>query len=80
MFRYIAGILLGRRRPSVGNGRHIYPPRFAYLPGNAVAFVAAVIWSSDSVASSRLSRIQPDAIGAFSLVAGILSAVAHVLF
>ena len=47
-----------RRRPSVGNRRHIYPPRFRLSARQAVAFVAALIWSSYSVASSRLGRIR----------------------
>ena len=55
-------------------------PDAAYLPGYAAAFFAGLIWSSYSVASSQLGDVPTDAIGAFSLVAGILSAVAHVLF
>ena len=81
MFLHIAGTLL----EFVGvlllaSGGTFIRPDSAYLPSNAVAFAAALIWSSYSVASSLLGSIQTDAIGAFSLVAGILSAVANTLF
>ena len=81
MFGHTAGTLLGFAGVLLlANAGTFIRPDSAYLRGNAVAFVAALIWSSYSVANSRLGRIPKDAIGAFSLVVGILSAVAHMLF
>lgn len=81
MFRDIAGTFLGFAGVLLlATGATSISPDSAYLPGYAAAFVAALIWSSYSVASSRLGGVPTDAIGAFSLVTGILSALAYMLF
>ena len=79
--RHIVGTLLGFGGVYllVTGGASIRPDP-AYLPGYAAAFFAALIWSTYSVASSRLGDVPTDAIGVFCLVAGALSAVAHLLF
>ena len=38
------------------------------------------MWSTYSVASSRLGDVPTDAIGVFCLAAGVLSLIAHILF
>lgn len=79
--RHIAGTLLGFAGVYllVTGGTSIHPDP-AYLPGYTAAFFAALIWSTYSVASSRLGDVPTDAIGAFCLVAGLLSLIAHVIF
>lgn len=79
--RHVAGTLLGFAGVYllVTGGASIRPDP-AHLPGYAAAFFAALIWSSYSVASSRLGDVPTDAIGAFCLVAGFLSLGAHLAF
>ena len=79
--RHVAGTLLGFAGVYllVTGGAFIRPDP-AYLHGYAAAFAAALIWSTYSVASSRLDDVPTDAIGVFCLVAGVLSLIAHILF
>lgn len=79
--RHIAGALVGFAGVYllVTGGASIRPDT-AHLPGYAAAFLAALLWSSYSVASSRQENVPTDAIGAFCLVAGVLSVVAHLVF
>ncbi|MGB0629295.1 MAG: DMT family transporter [Alphaproteobacteria bacterium] len=79
--RHIAGTLLGLAGVYllVTGGTSIRPDA-EHLPGYAAAFLAALVWSSYSVASSRLGHVPTDAVGAFCLLAGILSAAAHLVF
>tara|TARA_R110000868_G_scaffold36962_7_gene130733 strand:- start:178 stop:1083 length:906 start_codon:yes stop_codon:yes gene_type:complete len=51
-----------------------------HFPGYLSALGAAFVWATFSIASSRLAAVPTDAIGAFCLVAAILSAGAHFLF
>lgn len=55
-------------------------PDPAHLPGYAVALAGALVWATYSIASSRLTKVPTDAIGAFCLVASLLSAAAHLAF
>lgn len=79
--RHVAGALLGFAGAGLlvtgGSALALSPE---HIPGYAAALGAAFIWSSYSVASSRLTTVPTDAIGAFCLVAAFLSAVAHVVF
>lgn len=79
--RHIAGALIGFSGACLlvtgGNG---VMPAPEHLPGYAAALAGALVWASYSVASSRLTSVPTDAIGAFCLVAAILSTGAHLIF
>ena len=79
--RHVAGTLLGFAGVYllVTGGASVRPDP-AYLHGYAAAFAAALMWSTYSVASSRLGDVPTDAIGVFCLAAGVLSLIAHILF
>lgn len=51
----------------------------AHLPGYAFALAAAVIWSTFSLASSRLGHVPSGAVGAFCAVSGALAVFLHTL-
>ena len=55
-------------------------PDAAHLPGYAAGFCAALVWTLYSIASSRMTQVPTDAVGAFCLVAAVLSAGAHLVF
>lgn len=79
--RHIVGALLGFSGACLlvtGGGGFTLDPD--HVPGYAAALGAAFIWSFYSVASSRLSAVPTDAVGAFCLVAAILSTAAHLVF
>lgn len=78
--RHIAGALLGFGGAALlvtGGGLSLEP---AHISGYSAALGAAVVWTIYSIANSRLTTVPTDAIGAFCLVAAILSAAAHLLF
>lgn len=79
--RHIGGALIGFAGACLlvtgGTGIEFDPD---HLPGYAAALGAALIWSTYSLASSRLAAVPTDAIGAFCFVAALLSAVAHLIF
>ena len=79
--RHVAGTLLGFAGVYllVTGGASVRPDP-ACLHGYAAAFAAALMWSTYSVASSRLGDVPTDAIGVFCLAAGVLSLIAHILF
>lgn len=79
--RHIGGALMGFAGAGLlvtGGGSLSLSPD--HLPGYAAALGAAFIWASYSVASSRLTTVPTDAIGAFCLVAALLSVAAHLAF
>ena len=48
--------------------------------GYAFAFLAAIIWSTYSLATNRIGSFPTPAVGVFALVAGLLSLAMHFLF
>jgi len=48
--------------------------------GYAFAFLAAIIWSTYSLATNRIGSFPTPAVGVFALVAGLLSIAMHFLF
>ncbi len=60
-----------------GEGASFNP---AHLPGYALAFAAALVWSGYSVLSRHFSEVPTDAVTGFCLVTGGLATVAHVAF
>ena len=46
----------------------------------AFAFLAAIIWSTYSLATNRIGSFPTPAVGVFALVAGLLSLAMHFLF
>jgi drug/metabolite transporter (DMT)-like permease len=48
-----------------------------FYPGYISAFLAAIVWASYSLASSRVSKNSPANIGLAALISGALSLVAH---
>jgi len=48
--------------------------------GYAFAFLAAIIWSTYSLATNRIGSFPTPAVGVFALVAGLLSMAMHFLF
>ena len=48
-----------------------------HLPGYAFAFAAAVVWSTYSLASSRLGQVPTGAVGAYCAASGVLALVLH---
>jgi drug/metabolite transporter (DMT)-like permease len=79
--RHIAGAVAGFAGACLlvtgGSGFALDP---GHISGYLAALGAAFTWSIYSIASSRLTTVPTDAIGAFCLIAAILSAAAHVLF
>ena len=61
-------------------GEEFLVPAPEHIPGYAAALAAALVWTGYSLASSRLTSVSTDAIGAFCLVAAILSTGAHLAF
>lgn len=51
-----------------------------FYPGYLFAFLAAIIWSTYSLATNRIGSFPTPAVGLFALVAGILSLAMHFLF
>ncbi len=79
--RHIAGALLGFSGACLlVTGENSLLPAPEHIPGYAAALAGALVWASYSVASSRLISVPTDAIGAFCLVAALLSAGAHLAF
>lgn len=79
--RHICGALVGFGGACllVTGGASVAPDP-AHLPGYAAALAGALVWATYSVASSRLTTVPTDAIGAFCLVASLLSTGAHFAF
>lgn len=79
--RHIVGALFGFAGAGLlvtdGTGLSLSPD---HIPGYGAALGAALIWSSYSVANSRLTTVPTDAIGAFCLVSALLSTLAHFAF
>lgn len=79
--RHVAGALVGFSGACLlVTGEASFLPAPEHIPGYAAALAGALVWASYSVASSRLTSVPTDAIGAFCLVAAILSAAAHLVF
>ena len=79
--RHIGGALIGFAGAGLlvtGGTGFAFDP--GHLPGYAAALGAAIIWSTYSIACSRLVTVPTNAVGAFCLVAAILSAGAHLAF
>jgi drug/metabolite transporter (DMT)-like permease len=79
--RHIAGALMGFAGAGLlvtGAAGFTLDPD--HIAGYAAALGAAFVWTTYSLASSRLTSVPTDAIGAFCLVAAILSASAHLAF
>lgn len=51
-----------------------------FYSGYAFAFLAAIIWSTYSLATNRIRSFPTPAVGVFALVAGLLSLAMHFLF
>ena len=51
-----------------------------FYSGYAFAFLAAIIWSTYSLATNRIGNFPTPAVGLFALVAGLLSLAMHLLF
>lgn len=51
-----------------------------FYSGYAFAFLAAIIWSTYSLATNRIGSFPTPAVGVFALVAGLLSLAMHFLF
>ena len=51
-----------------------------FYSGYAFAFLAAIIWSTYSLATNRIGKFPTPAVGLFALVAGLLSLAMHLLF
>lgn len=80
-FRHVAGALIGFSGACLlVTGENSLMPAPEHVPGYAAALAGALVWASYSVASSRLTSVPTDAIGAFCLVAAILSTGAHFTF
>jgi drug/metabolite transporter (DMT)-like permease len=79
--RHIAGAVMGFAGAGLlvtgASGFTLDPDHVA---GYTAALAAAFVWTIYSLASSRLTSVPTDAIGAFCLVAAILSASAHLVF
>jgi drug/metabolite transporter (DMT)-like permease len=79
--RHIAGALAGFSGACLlVTGGNTLMPAPEYIPGYVAALAAGLVWTSYSLASSRLTSVSTNAIGAFCLVAAILSTGAHILF
>ena len=79
--RHVAGALVGFSGACLlVTGQSSLMPAPEHIPGYAAALAGALVWASYSIASSRLTSVPTDAIGAFCLVAAILSTAAHLLF
>ena len=79
--RHIAGALAGFSGACLlVTGGNTLMPAPEYIPGYVAALAAGLVWTGYSLASSRLTSVSTNAIGAFSLVAAILSTGAHILF
>ena len=79
--RHIAGALAGFSGACLlVTGGNVVMPAPEHIPGYAAALAAALVCAGYSLASSRLTSVSTDAIGAFCLVAAILSTGAHLLF
>ncbi|MFT5486632.1 MAG: drug/metabolite transporter (DMT)-like permease [Paracoccaceae bacterium] len=79
--RHVAGALAGFSGACLlVAGEDSFMPAPEHIPGYAAALAGALVWASYSLASSRLTSVPTDAIGAFCLVAAILSTLAHLLF
>lgn len=51
-----------------------------FYPGYLFAFLAAIIWSTYSLATNRIGSFPTPAVGLFALVAGLLSLSMHFIF
>jgi drug/metabolite transporter (DMT)-like permease len=79
--RHIAGALAGFSGACLlVTGGNTLMPAPEYIPGYVAALAAGLVWTGYSLASSRLTSVSTNAIGAFCLVAAILSTGAHILF
>ena len=79
--RHVAGALAGFSGACLlVAGEEFLMPAPEHIPGYAAALAAALVWTGYSLASSRLTSVSTDAIGAFCLVAAILSTGAHLAF
>jgi drug/metabolite transporter (DMT)-like permease len=79
--RHIAGALAGCSGACLlVTGGNTLMPAPEYIPGYVAALAAGLVWTGYSLASSRLTSVSTNAIGAFCLVAAILSTGAHILF
>jgi drug/metabolite transporter (DMT)-like permease len=78
--RHVGGALLG----FAGAALVVTEGRFAFAtgsaPGYALAFAAAVIWSTYSLMTKRFGAFPTSTIATFCLYSGILSLVCHALF
>ncbi len=50
-----------------------------YLPGYAMAIIAALIWSSYSILSRRFSKVSTDVVTGFCLVTAVLATASHLV-
>ena len=79
--RHVAGALAGFSGACLlVAGEDVLMPAPDHIPGYAAALAAALVWAGYSVANSRLTSVPTDSIGAFCLVAAILSTGAHLIF
>lgn len=77
------GVILAGLLGFLGAGFAILAPGEEYgalYPGYISAFLAAIVWATYSLASSRASRNSPGNIGLASFISGALSLVAHYFF
>jgi len=78
--RHVGGALLGFGGAAllVTDGRFAFATGAA--PGYALAFAAAVIWSTYSLLTKRFGDFPTSTVATFCLVSGILSLACHALF
>lgn len=78
--RHVAGALLGFSGAVllVTGGRLAF--EWQYAAGYALAFGAAFIWSTYSLATSRLGNIPTEMVGLFCAVSGVLALLCHACF
>jgi drug/metabolite transporter (DMT)-like permease len=80
--RHVAGALLGLAGVLIlvggRSGRLAFDP--AFLPGYALAFGCALVWSGYSVLSRRFGGVPTDAVVGFCLVTAVLSLLCHLAF
>jgi len=76
----VAGALLGLLGTIVLLSGQGLAPALAYLPGYAVAFCCAFVWSGYSVLSRRFAEVPSVAVSGFCIVTAILAALCHLAF
>jgi drug/metabolite transporter (DMT)-like permease len=76
----VAGALLGLLGTVVLLAGQGFAPALAFLPGYAVAFCCAFVWSGYSVLSRRFAKVPSVAVSGFCAVTAILAALCHLLF